>query len=92
MAKIEVKCIGLNDFGQGTFKIGKELKCASNLLPKEVANVDKDKNGKFYVSSILKLSNDRVKPSCDIYNKCGGCHLLHMNQEAQIQFKKDYIP
>lgn len=91
MAKIEVKCTGLNDFGQGTFKIGKELKCASNLLPKEVANVDKDKNGKFYVSSILKLSNDRVKPSCDIYNKCGGCHLLHMSKEAQVEFKKDYV-
>ena len=55
MGKIEVKCFALNDFAQGVFKIGKQNEYASNLLPKEVANVDKGKNGKYYVSSYLNI-------------------------------------
>lgn len=91
MGKIEVKCFALNDFAQGVFKIGKQNEYASNLLPKEVANVDKGKNGKYYVSSYLKKSESRVDPKCELYNKCGGCHILHMNKEAQKEFKLDYV-
>ena len=91
MGKIEVKCFALNDFAQGVFKIGKQNEYANNLLPKEVANVDKGKNGKYYVSSYLKKSESRVDPKCELYNKCGGCHILHMNKEAQKEFKLDYV-
>ena len=91
MGKIEVKCFALNEFAQGVFKIGKQNEYASNLLPKEVANVDKGKNGKYYVSSYLKKSESRVDPKCELYNKCGGCHILHMNKEAQKEFKLDYV-
>ena len=91
MAKIEVKCFALNDFAQGVFKIGKQNEFVNNLLPKEVALVDKGKNGKYYVSSYLKKSDERVVPKCELYNKCGGCHILHMNDEAQKKFKLDYV-
>lgn len=93
MAKEEVKCFTYNDFGQGVFTLGKSKQTfyASNFLPKEIGLVEKDKDGKYYVSSLLKVSNDRVQPPCEIYKKCGGCHLLHMNMTAQINFKKDYV-
>ena len=91
MAKIEVKCFTYNDFGQGVFKVGKDIGYASNLLVGEVALADKDKKGKYYISSFIKKSKERVEPKCEHYLKCGSCHLLHMNDKAQENFKKDYV-
>lgn len=91
MAKIEAKCFTYNDYGQGVFKVGKEIGYASNLLPSEIGLVDKDKKGKYYVSSFLKKSKERVEPKCEHYLKCGSCHLLHMNEKAQKEFKINYV-
>ncbi len=35
-----------------------------------------------------KKEREAVKAPCPIYGKCGGCQLLHMNYEQQLQFKK----
>lgn len=91
MAKIEVKCFAFNDFAQGAFKVGKTVDAASNFLPGEIGLAEKNRFGKYYISSFIKISSKRVKPKCDVYDKCGGCHLLHMNYEAQMNFKKDYV-
>lgn len=91
MAKIEAKCFTYNDYGQGVFKVGKEIGYVSNLLPSEIGLVDKDKKGKYYVSSFLKKSKERVEPKCEHYLKCGSCHLLHMNEKAQKEFKINYV-
>lgn len=36
---------------------------------------------------VIEKSDDRVEPSCEVYKKCGGCHLQHLSYEAQLRFK-----
>ena len=91
MAKVEVKCIGYNDFAQGIFKIGNKFGFCNNFIKDEVAFVDKNKYDKYYINSFIKKSLERVKEKCEYYEKCGGCHLLHMSSKAQKQFKIDYV-
>jgi 23S rRNA (uracil1939-C5)-methyltransferase len=40
---------------------------------------------------ILDASNDRVRPVCGIYGKCGGCNLQHMDYKAQLVAKTDIL-
>ncbi len=53
------------------------------------------KNKKSYFEgSILEIyeqSNKRETPSCEHFGKCGGCDILHIGYEHQLQFKKDTV-
>ncbi len=45
---------------------------------------------------ILKLfpdmvSPNRVTPPCEIYEECGGCQLMHMSYDMQLNFKKSML-
>ncbi|MBR3116647.1 MAG: 23S rRNA (uracil(1939)-C(5))-methyltransferase RlmD [Bacilli bacterium] len=37
---------------------------------------------------IIKISNDRTIPICPFYDKCGGCDIMHMSKDLQLNFKK----
>ncbi|MBR2407831.1 MAG: 23S rRNA (uracil(1939)-C(5))-methyltransferase RlmD [Lachnospiraceae bacterium] len=37
---------------------------------------------------VLEPVADRVEPECPVFDKCGGCQLLHMSVEAQKVFKQ----
>ena len=95
--KFEVKCFDLNDSGEGLFKIDKFIGSASYLLPKEKAIVEDVSNRyntnekKYKLVKLLETSKDRIDVLCDIYKRCGSCHLLHMNYEKQIEFKYNYV-
>ena len=92
--KIEGKCLYLNDLGEGVFKDGKELVAASNFLKGEKAIIEKVSTFskiKYRVIKRINSSSIRVEPKCGIYDKCGGCQLLHMNYENQMKFKYDYV-
>ena len=36
---------------------------------------------------IVEKSNERREPKCINYEKCGGCTLMHLNYEGQLDFK-----
>ncbi|WP_196247001.1 23S rRNA (uracil(1939)-C(5))-methyltransferase RlmD [Clostridium novyi] len=40
---------------------------------------------------ILEESQDREKPVCDIYKRCGGCSIQHFNYKSQLEFKKNRV-
>ena len=40
---------------------------------------------------MLSVSESRVLPICEIYEKCGGCNIQHMNYKEQIRFKESKI-
>ena len=42
-------------------------------------------------TKILYKSKFRVDSICDISNACGGCQLLNLNYEKQIEIKKNYV-
>lgn len=41
--------------------------------------------------NIIKKSPNRVIPKCDIYYKCGGCQLQHMDYEKQLEVKRQQV-
>ena len=96
--KYEVKCFDLNDSGEGLFKLDKITGSVPNLLPKEKAIVEevsvkgnKDFVKKYKLVKLLATSSDRVDVKCDVYKRCGSCHLLHMKYPKQMEFKYNYV-
>ena len=92
--KIEGKCIYLNDLGEGVFKDGKQFASCPNFLRGEKAIIEKVSTfsrTRYRVYKRLNEARERVNPKCPIYDKCGGCQLLHMNYDNQIRFKYDYV-
>ena len=92
--KIEGKCLYLNDLGEGVFKDEKGFGSACNFLKGEKAILEKVttfSRTKYHIVRRLTSSSSRVEPNCKVYDKCGGCQLLHMNYENQMKFKYEYV-
>ncbi len=39
------------------------------------------------IENLLTPSNGRQMPVCDVYGKCGGCNIMHLCYDAQLNFK-----
>lgn len=69
----------------------KEYALDNLIINEEVElEISKDSN-KVALKKILKESPNRVQPKCDIYYKCGGCSLLHMNYNEQLNMKTYFV-
>ena len=43
------------------------------------------------IDEILTPSADRVEPDCPVFAQCGGCVYRHINYEAELKIKQDYV-
>lgn len=43
------------------------------------------------IAKIVRKSPERVVPSCEIYEKCGGCQLQHLSYAGQLQVKRQQV-
>lgn len=39
----------------------------------------------------IQVSEERVDPPCNVYEKCGGCQLQHMSYEMQLDMKRKQV-
>lgn len=93
--KYEIIVEKQDHFGQGITKIDGILVFIEKALPGdeciiEITNVKKN----FATAKIDKLiepSIDRVNPNCLYYDNCGGCHIMHQNNNQQLLFKEQKI-
>ncbi|RAS80905.1 23S rRNA (uracil(1939)-C(5))-methyltransferase RlmD [Priestia endophytica] len=90
---LTIKRLGINGEGVGYFK--KQVVFVPGALPNEeviaeITNV-KPKFAEGRVKRIRKMSDDRVKAPCPIYEKCGGCQLQHLSYEGQLKAKRDIV-
>ena len=73
---------------------GKLVFCP-NLLPGETARVRIVDERKSYarasVIEYLEKSNERKVVDCKAFGRCGGCALLHVSYEKQLEVKKTHI-
>ena len=83
------KCIELNELGQGIVYYDNKMIIVDNLLVDEEAEIIiTKKTYKYYlgrVNKLLKSSNKRINVKCS--SKCGGCNLIHMDYNLQIEYK-----
>ena len=90
---VNITDIGIN--GEGIGKIDNFIVLVQGALPKETVKVKIVKIKKNYcygkLIEILTPSPDRQSPPCEHFNKCGGCNLLHLKYDEQLNIKSKFI-
>lgn len=43
------------------------------------------------IENILTSSKDRITPDCELFGRCGGCSFKHINYEAELAAKDNFI-
>ncbi len=91
----DVKITDIDFQGRGIARIDNIVTFVDNALKGEVVDIEiTKKSKKFYEGrtlNIKKKSSKRVEPSCPYYQLCGGCDLMHMDYQNQLDFKKDKV-
>lgn len=91
----EYKIVGLDHFGRGIIKDGGKVIFVEDALTDEIVTIEIIKSKKNYseakVIKYIKKSPFRVNPPCPYYGKCGGCDIMHMNYEKQLEFKENKV-
>ena len=93
--EVTVTCEDLTHEGNGVAKVDNYPLFVPYLLPGEKAKVKVVKvNKNFGYGKLLKLfsrSESRVEPPCNVFYRCGGCQIQHMNYEAQLEMKHNMV-
>ncbi|HGA2094830.1 TPA: 23S rRNA (uracil(1939)-C(5))-methyltransferase RlmD [Streptococcus agalactiae] len=90
---LKIKRMGINGEGIGFYK--KTLIFVPGALKREevfcqISSVRRN----FAEAKLLKInkkSKNRVEPPCSIYKECGGCQIMHLQYDKQLEFKTDVI-
>jgi len=86
---------GMTHEGQGVGRIDNFPIFIDGAILEEKVEIKIIKVNKSYaygkLISIVEASKERVKPFCEVYDRCGGCSLQHMTYEAQLSFKTNTV-
>ncbi len=92
---IKVLCIDIDINGHGISRDGKHVFVTPDHIVGEVAIVRVlYKKGSIWFTEklkVLKASNQRVKPRCDVYRECGGCSIQHIEYKTQLDIKYNHL-
>lgn len=93
--KNNIKVEKLDDFGRGIGYVDNKIIFINNSMIGDIVDVNIIKETtKYYEGEVIeyiKKSSDRVSVSCPYYKFCGGCNILHMKYDNQIEYKKDKL-
>ena len=85
----------LDNKGRGICFVDDKITFIENALPDEEVDIEitnsKSKYNEAKVKKYNKLSKYRVEVKCPYYDVCGGCDLLHLNYEKELEFKKNKV-
>lgn len=91
---VELNIIDLGMEGEGVGKFEGYTFFVPYALPGErvrakITHLKKGKNlGYADLKEIVEPSPDRVKPPCNRFTRCGGCTMMHLSYEKQLEYKK----
>lgn len=90
-----VQIQALTSTGEGVGSLGELKIFIEGALPEERVEVKIVENKKKYLKgsllSILDPSSLRVSPPCPLFGKCGGCQLMHLSYEGQLEIKRKRV-
>ena len=85
----------LDDYGRGITKLDDKTCFVSNALVGEEVNIEINNIKSKYIEAnskeVINKSSNRQVPRCPFYLTCGGCNIMHMNYESQLEFKKNKV-
>ncbi len=89
---LKIKRMGINGEGIGFY----QKRLSLSLVPLRGRNFCQITSVKrnFVEAKLLKINKEskfRVKPACDIYQACGGCQIMHLRYDKQLDFKQDLL-
>ncbi len=92
---VQGKIERIDEQGNGVLKVKQDYVLIRNVLVNEQVKVKIEKRIKdAYLGSIVNIvvaNKHRIKPKCGIYDKCGSCHLLHLDEVGQKEYKEQYL-
>ena len=91
--KLTIRDLGNNSEGVGSYE-GCTIFVEGALPGEEVEATIyqlKKNYGRARLKAILKASPDRVEPACPLYDKCGGCQVMHLSYEKQLEIKQKKV-
>ena len=93
--KIELSIVDMTKDGLGLAKIdGQVFFVKDGIIGDKVESVitKVDKNIIYAKAiKIIEKSKYRIKSNCSVSSACGGCQLLELDYEKQIELKKNYV-
>ena len=91
----EVNIISNTNLGDGVGRIENKPIYIKNAVSKDKLEVRITRVNKKYLQGeivkIVKESEDRVKPLCPYFTKCGGCTFWNVNITKENEIKENYI-
>lgn len=90
---LKIKRMGINGEGIGFYQ--KTLVFVPGALKgEEIYCQITDVKRNFVQAKLLKINKEskfRVQPACEIYQACGGCQIMHLRYDKQMDFKQDLL-
>lgn len=86
-----VRCKRYDAEGRGVAVFNGREFAIKGLLMGELATMElvyRAKETGARLCTVLEPSKERIKPACPVFERCGGCQLLHMSERAQAEFKQ----
>lgn len=93
--KYNVEIVSMGHSGEGVgkyqdFTVFVPYALIGEMVEVQITEVKKN-YAKGRLCQVIKASPNRTKPQCDIYYKCGGCQLQHLDYEGQLQVKRQQV-
>lgn len=95
LEEINIHIDALGSHGEG---IGRHNGCAvfvPGALPNEFVKVKiKEQHKKYAKATLLEImrpASTRIEPICPLFGKCGGCQLMHLEYQAQLEAKRQKV-
>ncbi|MBS0654303.1 MAG: 23S rRNA (uracil(1939)-C(5))-methyltransferase RlmD [Verrucomicrobia bacterium] len=90
-----LKIDAIGSSGEGIGRLEGYTLFVDGALPGEQVHVrciEAQKNyGRAELLHILEASPDRVKPPCPLFGTCGGCQLMHLSYQKQLETKRQRV-
>lgn len=81
--------------GRGIIKIDNKVTFVDGAIKGEVIEIENLIEHKKYstakLKKVIESSDSRRKPMCKYYGACGGCDLMHIEYEKQLEYKKEKV-
>ncbi|MBR5754880.1 MAG: 23S rRNA (uracil(1939)-C(5))-methyltransferase RlmD [Erysipelotrichaceae bacterium] len=90
--RLEIKKAGIN--GEGIAYYRKKPVFIEGCFPDETVECVLSDNGTYWRGRLLKTikkSPDRIIPACSRQKECGGCALMSLDYEKQLEIKKQLL-
>lgn len=92
---VDLDIVDLGTSGEGIGSVDGFKIFVEGALPLEKVRVEitalKSNYGIAKLLEILKASPYRIKPPCPLFDRCGGCQIMHLEYDKQLEYKRKRV-